>query len=119
MSLDKEPVKDAEGSSSGAADSSSASGEAAPAPECEEGYRPTVPSLSGAERDSIRRASTDRLCSGIVCPSCGSSSVVSGEPPLWATAIAVLGFFLICFLLLFLLIAEGPSRCLECGREYG
>src|SRR5689334_9394866 len=93
MSFDKEQVRDA-GSSVAADSSTSASGDAAPALESEDGYRPAVPCFSGAERDSIRRASTDPSRAGVVCPSCGSGSVVRGEPPLWATAAAAMGFFL-------------------------
>jgi hypothetical protein len=54
----------------------------------------------------------------LVCPRCGSPQVVKGGTPLWATLVAVIGFFVVCFLSLFFLLIKEPSRCLNCGLEF-
>jgi hypothetical protein len=54
----------------------------------------------------------------LVCPRCASTNVIKGSIPLWATLVAVIGFFFVCvFSLLFLLVKE-PHRCLNCGLEF-
>jgi len=74
-----------------------------------------------AKRLSIgpaRHSDSAGITARVVCHECDSSEVVRREPSLWVTAGATLGFFLVCFLSLFMLLVESRSRCLECGQEF-
>ena len=52
------------------------------------------------------------------CPRCGSTSILKGSTPMWAVLVAVIGFFLVCFLSLLFLLVKEPNRCLNCGLEF-
>ena len=52
------------------------------------------------------------------CPHCGSPNVIKGGIPLWATLVAIIGFFFICVLSLLFLLVKDPNRCLNCGLEF-
>jgi hypothetical protein len=60
------------------------------------------------------RQAAGTLC----CPRCASTNVIKGGIPLWATLVAVIGFFFICFLSLLFLLVKEPHRCLNCGLEF-
>jgi len=74
--------------------------------------------VNGPSISEGTRSESTAITSRVVCPDCDSAEVLRGEPPLWVTAGAVLGFFLISFLSLFALLAEGDRRCVECGQEF-
>jgi hypothetical protein len=91
------------------------------------GYIPSVPpagagfasgaippqNFQQAPQPPMRQA-LGQLC----CPRCGSVNVIKGGIPLWATLVAVIGFFFICVLSLFFLLVKEPHRCLSCGLEF-
>lgn len=90
------------------------------------GYVPSVPPPGTAYSDApgpqtyqpppplpVRQA-VGMLC----CPRCNSTNVIKGGIPLWATLVAVIGFFFVCFLSLFFLLVKEPHRCLNCGLEF-
>jgi len=54
----------------------------------------------------------------LICPRCGSTSVVKGGTPQWAIIVAILGLFVVCVLSLFFLLVKEPNRCLHCGLEF-
>ena len=54
----------------------------------------------------------------LVCPRCGSTSVVKGGTPQWAIIVAIVGLFVVCVLSLFFLLVKEPNRCMHCGLEF-
>jgi hypothetical protein len=54
----------------------------------------------------------------LICPRCGSNKVIKGGTPQWAILAAVIGFFLVCFLSLFFLMAKDKNQCLHCGLYF-
>jgi hypothetical protein len=54
----------------------------------------------------------------LICPRCGSTSVVKGGTPQWAIIVAIVGLFVVCFLSLFFLLVKEPNRCMHCGLEF-
>ena len=54
----------------------------------------------------------------ILCPRCGSASILKGGTPQWAVILAVVGFLLVCIFSLFFLLIKEPNRCLNCGLEF-
>jgi hypothetical protein len=74
------------------------------------GYVPSVPPPGTA----YMRQAVGALC----CPRCASTNVVKGGIPMWATLVAVIGFFFVCFFSLFFLLVKEPHRCLNCGFQF-
>jgi hypothetical protein len=54
----------------------------------------------------------------LTCPRCHSNNVQKGGIPMWATLVAVIGFFFVCIFSLFFLLVKEPHRCLNCGQEF-
>ena len=54
----------------------------------------------------------------IMCPRCGSTSVIKGGISQWAVILAVVGFLVVCFFSLFFLLIKDPNRCLNCGLDF-
>ena len=74
-------------------------------------YPPTAPPLLPQK---VSRPAVGQ----VVCPRCGSTSILKGGIPVWAIVASVVGFLLVlCFSLLFLLVKE-PNKCLNCGLEF-
>jgi hypothetical protein len=92
------------------------------------GYIPSVPPVGTAgfaganypppnyqqAPPSPMRQAVGQLC----CPRCASVNVIKGGIPLWATLVAVIGFFFVCIFSLFFLLVKEPHRCLNCGLEF-
>jgi hypothetical protein len=91
------------------------------------GYIPSVPpagagfasgnfppqNFQQAPQPPMRQA-VGQLC----CPRCNSVNVIKGGIPLWATLVAIIGFFFVCVLSLFFLLVKEPHRCMNCGLEF-
>ncbi|PYP82617.1 MAG: hypothetical protein DMF61_25975 [Blastocatellia bacterium AA13] len=96
-------------------------------PEPDSGYIPSVPPSNANSFGTYYPPSAPpplpqaipRPANGkLVCPRCGSTSVLKGGIPVWAIICSVVGFlFVLCFSLLFLLVRE-PNKCLHCGLEF-
>jgi RNA polymerase subunit RPABC4/transcription elongation factor Spt4 len=54
----------------------------------------------------------------LICPRCGSNKVIKGGTPQWAILVAVIGFFVVCFLSLFFLMVKDKNQCLHCGLHF-
>jgi hypothetical protein len=94
------------------------------------GYIPSVPPVGTAnfpggnmppqnfQQAPPLPAHAHKVVGQLTCPRCQSVNVIKGSIPLWATLMAVIGFFLVCIFSLFFLLVKEPNRCLNCGLEF-
>ena len=92
------------------------------------GYIPSVPPVGSANfpggnmpPQNFQQAPPlpmPKMVGQLSCPRCQSVNVIKGGIPLWATLVAVIGFFFVCIFSLFFLLVKEPHRCLNCGLEF-
>lgn len=101
-----------------------------PKPDPNSGYIPSVPPVGAAgfagshlppPPQNFQQAPplpAPKMVGQLVCPRCHSVNVQKGGIPLWATLVAIIGFFFVCIFSLFFLLIKEPHRCLSCGQEF-